>query len=148
MRGPGRFFPNRQPPTSNLLDKGYAMSKFNLTMLCCTIVAVALSIGAFIMGAVACSRTQKLQAAMSAYLVRRVIDGDTIEIVDAGGIRTRVRFRRIDAPELDEVGGPEAKAALEKRMLGKRVRVTPHARDRYGRLIADVVVAGQTPIAQ
>ena len=75
------------------------------------------------------------------YLVRRVIDGDTIEIVDAGGIRTRVRFRRIDAPELDQPGGPEAKAALERRMLGKRVRVTPHARDRYGRLIADVAVA-------
>ena len=37
------------------------MSKFNLTMLCCVVVAVALSIGAFIMGAVAYSRTRTLK---------------------------------------------------------------------------------------
>jgi len=72
------------------------------------------------------------------YQVRRVIDGDTIEIVDAGGIRTRVRFQDVDAPEMDEPGGPEAKAALEERLMGHDVVVTPHARDRYGRLIADV----------
>ena len=72
------------------------------------------------------------------YLCRRVIDGDTIEVVDAGGIRTRVRLRRVNAPELSEPGGPEAKAALEERLLGKQVRVRPCARDRYGRLVADV----------
>lgn len=77
-------------------------------------------------------------AAGPIYHVRRVIDGDTIEIVDAGGIRTRVRLRDVDAPEMDEPGGPEAKAALEAELLGRRVNVTPHARDRYGRLVADV----------
>lgn len=77
------------------------------------------------------------------YQVRQVIDGDTIEIVDAGGIRTRVRFRSVDAPELDEPGGLEAKAALEEQLLGQLVHVTPYARDRYGRLIADVRAAGE-----
>jgi len=72
------------------------------------------------------------------YHVRRIIDGDTLEIVDAGGIRTRVRLRRLDAPELDEPGGPHARDALAERLGGQRVQVTPHARDRYGRLIADV----------
>jgi len=75
---------------------------------------------------------------LGTYLVRRVIDGDTIEIEDPGGIRTRVRLRREDAPELDEPGGPEAKAALADRLLGRRVRVVPYARDRYGRLMATV----------
>jgi endonuclease YncB( thermonuclease family) len=66
------------------------------------------------------------------------VDGDTLIIEDAGGIRTRVRLRSINAPEMDEPGGPEAKAALEAELLGRRVIVTPHARDKYGRLVADV----------
>lgn len=73
------------------------------------------------------------------YRLYRVIDGDTLEIVDAGGIRTRVRLRSVDAPEMDEPGGPEAKAALKAQLGTGRLRVTPYARDRYGRLIADVV---------
>jgi len=75
------------------------------------------------------------------YLVRRVIDGDTIEIVDAGGIRTRVRLRDVDAPEIGEPGSQAMKEQLEARLLGNRVFVTPHARDAYGRLIADVELA-------
>lgn len=72
------------------------------------------------------------------YRVLRVVDGDTIEIVDAGGIRTRVRLRRVNAPELSEPGGQEAKAKLAARLLNRRVHITPYARDRYGRLLADV----------
>jgi len=72
------------------------------------------------------------------YTVTRVIDGDTIEITDAGGIRTRVRLRRVNAPELDEPGGEAAKAALEAELLGKRVKVRPCAIDVYGRTIGDV----------
>lgn len=60
--------------------------------------------------------------------VRRVIDGETIEIVDSGGIRTPVRPRDVDAPELDEPGASEAKAALEHKLLGKGVVVTLHGR--------------------
>ena len=74
------------------------------------------------------------------YEVIRVVDGDTIVIEDAGGIQTWVRLRRIDAPEMDEPGGPEAKAALEAAWLGRQVRVTPYARDRYGRTVADVAL--------
>ena len=73
------------------------------------------------------------------YLVRRVIDGDTFEIVDAGGIRTRVRLRRVNAPELDEPGGPEARDALIQKYEGRRIKIKPYARDRYGRLIAEII---------
>jgi len=72
------------------------------------------------------------------YHVTRIIDGDTIEITDAGGIRTRVRLRRVNAPEMDEPGGPEARDALVQKYARRRVFVTPYARDRYGRLVADV----------
>jgi endonuclease YncB( thermonuclease family) len=47
-------------------------------------------------------------------------------------------LRRVNAPERGEPGYEEAKAALEAKILHKRVRLIPYARDRYGRLIADV----------
>lgn len=72
------------------------------------------------------------------YLVRRVIDGDTIEIVDAGGIRTRVRLRDVDAPERGEEGFEAATETLSARLLGRQIYVTPYARDRWGRLIATI----------
>lgn len=71
--------------------------------------------------------------------VRRVIDGDTFEVEGPGRVRLRVRLRRKNAPELDEPGGLEAKAALEARIGGKRVRIRAYARDRYGRTIAEIV---------
>ncbi len=77
-------------------------------------------------------------AALAPYLVFDVIDGDTITVEDPWGVRTRVRLRDTDAPETDEPGGREAKAALEARLQGRRVRLIPYARDRYGRLIATV----------
>ena len=78
------------------------------------------------------------EPAPAPYLVRRVIDGDTFEIEDPWGLRTRVRLRRLNAPELDQPGGPEAKIALEARLLGRRIHLKVHARDRYGRVIATV----------
>lgn len=72
------------------------------------------------------------------YRVRRVIDGDTIEVVDRGGIRTRVRLRRVDAPEMGERGGEVAARELRERLKGERVRLEPVARDVYGRVVAEV----------
>ena len=77
------------------------------------------------------------------YLVRRVIYGDTIEVEDDSGIRTRIRLRNVNAPELHQPGGPEAKDALSAKLLGKRVSLKAYARDRYGRTVATVAtVAG------
>ena len=70
------------------------------------------------------------------YEVLRVIDGDTFVVEDSSGIRTRIRLRNIDAPEKGEPGYEAAKAALEKRILGKRVRLKAFAMDRYGRNVA------------
>ena len=70
--------------------------------------------------------------------MQKIVDGDTL-IVSIEGKNERVRLRRVNAPELDEPGGEEAKAALEEKFPpGSRVRVTTYARDVYGRLVADV----------
>ena len=53
----------------------------------------------------------------------------------------------IDAPELGEAGGPEAKAALASLIDGRTVRLSfpsPRKRDGFGRLLCDVHLDGLT----
>lgn len=60
-----------------------------------------------------------------------VIDGDTVAKDDL-----RIRLAGIDAPEMDQPGGQDAKTHL-RRLTGRgRVRVKPVETDRYGRLVA------------
>ena len=63
--------------------------------------------------------------------VDRVIDGDTIVLMD----RTRVRLEGIDAPERDQPYGPVATAALEY-MVGRAIYYVETDEDRYERMLA------------
>ena len=77
-----------------------------------------------------------------AYLVARVVDGDTLEL----GNSETVRLVGVDTPELGECGFDRAAATLERLVLWKRVRLTASAtddRDRYGRLLRYVDVDTQ-----
>ncbi len=68
----------------------------------------------------------------------RVVDGDTIRV---GG--ERIRLRGIDTPEMSELQGPAAKQRLEELLRGGSIRIEPHGRDIYDRLLADVFVNEQ-----
>ena len=69
-----------------------------------------------------------------------VVDGDSLWVrPEGGGVRARLRLEGIDAPEICQDQGPEARAALQALALGRRVRVTVRTYDRYGRAIASVV---------
>lgn len=72
------------------------------------------------------------------FLVSRVVDGDTLELAGGQG----VRIVGVDTPERGECGYDEATAALERLVLGRRVRLTvsDEDRDRYGRLLRYVDV--------
>jgi len=91
------------------------------------------------LSAVACST---LQADTITGRVVRVIDGDTVLLRGAGlGIPPlRVRLAGIDAPELRQPYGPEAKRALEKMVLDAIVVVDWTKRDRYRRILGWVRV--------
>lgn len=73
-----------------------------------------------------------------AYLVSRVVDGDTLEL----GNGETVRLVGIDTPERGECGYAEATANLERLTLGRAVRlaVSDEDRDRYDRLLRYVDV--------
>lgn len=67
--------------------------------------------------------------------VDRVIDGDTIVLMD----RTRVRLEGIDAPERDQPYGPVATAALEY-MVGRAIYYVETDEDRYERMLATLAL--------
>lgn len=68
----------------------------------------------------------------------RAVDGDTIRV---GG--ERIRLRGIDTPEMSEPDGPTAKRRLEELLRTGPIRIVPHGRDVYNRLLADVFVNEQ-----
>ena len=102
---------------------------------------------AFLLGALSCAQGLPKEA-----VVRRVIDGDTVELGDG----RLVRYLGIDTPEMRRregsrwVSAPEpfAQAATEanQRLVeGRTVQLEYDVRthDRYGRLLAYVYVDGQ-----
>jgi endonuclease YncB( thermonuclease family) len=69
--------------------------------------------------------------------VTAVMDGDSIKVeLDSGPIE--VRMHSIDAPERDQPGGAEARAALTQRLGNAAVALEPVEQDQYGRMIAVV----------
>lgn len=72
-------------------------------------------------------------------IVSHVVDGDTLSVRPLqGGAPYTIRLDGIDAPEICQVHGPWARAALVKQVLGKTVRVAVRRRDDYGRTLARV----------
>ena len=60
-----------------------------------------------------------------------VIDGDTIHIGSH-----KIRFQGINAPELDEPYGKQAKWALHKMVKGKTISAYPNGEKSYDRIVA------------
>jgi len=71
--------------------------------------------------------------------VKRVIDGDTIEIMN----NTRIRIADYNAPELGEYGGQAAKKRLSKLVKGKPIGISNELSTSYGRSVRRVTVKGK-----
>ncbi len=73
--------------------------------------------------------------------VIRVKDGDSLMLYRPDVKRTsEVRLAGIDAPELAQPWGLQARSALRRKVDGRLVRVELTDRDRYGRLVGRVWV--------
>lgn len=66
--------------------------------------------------------------------VAKVFDGDTFQLTTG----TRVRLMGIDAPELDECGGQEARDYLNELILNQNVGMSQKTTEAYGRDLAIV----------
>lgn len=72
--------------------------------------------------------------------VADVKDGDTIVVEDRVGQFFTVRFNGIDAPELKQMHGREARDFLGGRITGRSVQVEIVKMDRYGRYVGKVML--------
>lgn len=71
--------------------------------------------------------------------VTHITDGDTLWVQIAPGRKARqLRLQGIDAPELCQPGGAQAREALHRQLQGQHVRVRTRGRDSYGRTVAQV----------
>lgn len=77
-------------------------------------------------------------------VVARVIDGDTVTVVERG-IRYTARLAKIDAPHLRQSFGQYAKRALSRAVLGKVVRIVPERYDSCGDLFVRLYTDRATP---
>lgn len=88
-------------------------------------------------GAAPASKPEPLQG-----VVTQVIDGDTLRFNVSGQPAIEVRLAQIDAPEICQAWGAEAKRALSELALNKPATLRLSGRDRQGRSIGVLVVDG------
>ena len=72
--------------------------------------------------------------------VVEIHDGDTITVLSPGGARIKIRLDGIDAPELDQSFGPQAKQALSGMVFGRIIALQISGTDRYKRMLATAYV--------
>ncbi|HGX3398360.1 TPA: thermonuclease family protein [Enterobacter hormaechei] len=68
----------------------------------------------------------------------RVLDGDTVEMLEPGNQLTRIRLAGIDAPEKSQPFGQRSRQELSSMVALRHVTVTGSDTDRYGRLLGTV----------
>ena len=66
----------------------------------------------------------------------QAVDGDTIRYGTE-----RIRLRGLNAPELSEPGGFDARRRLAELLSQGNIRLVPHGLDIYGRMLADVFIS-------
>ncbi len=72
-----------------------------------------------------------------------VIDGDTVDVLDAGKVQHRIRLAGIDAPEKGMPYGQKSKQHLSDLVFGREVTVEGDKLDRYHRVVGKIVVNGR-----
>jgi micrococcal nuclease len=69
-----------------------------------------------------------------------VKDGDTVVVLDDSNHPVKVRLQGIDAPELKQPYGREAKKYAASLVYGQTVTVREAGTDRYGRTLGDLIL--------
>jgi len=75
-------------------------------------------------------------------VVTKVTDGDSLWMAPPGQRAMEVRVRDMDAPEICQAWGVEARRALRELVLGRTVVLRIAGRDAYGRTLGDVQAEG------
>jgi endonuclease YncB( thermonuclease family) len=68
-------------------------------------------------------------------------DGDTCTVVTDSGQRIHIRLHGVDAPELNQPYGPQARRLINSLVAGQRVDVRPTGDTSFSRTVADLVLS-------
>lgn len=74
-----------------------------------------------------------------------ISDGDTLTLLTQNRQQVKIRLHGIDAPELGQAWGQQAKRALSSLTFRQAVNVQETDQDQYGRIVG-IVYRGQLPI--
>ena len=69
-----------------------------------------------------------------------VADGDTITVLDVDKVQHKIRLQGIDAPEKNQAFGSKSKELLTDKIAGHEVLVEWKEKDRYGRILGEVML--------
>ena len=82
--------------------------------------------------------------------VQRVVDGDTVHVIDKAGKKFKVRLTGIDAPEKNQPYGLASTYKLTEILINKLVLLKskpnngkPYTVDRYKRVLAKIILDGR-----
>lgn len=81
-------------------------------------------------------------AELSTGRVIKVVDGDTLDVLEANFQTTRYRLAEIDSPEKAQPFGARAKEALSAICYGKTAEATHTGNSHRGRIVAHVKCGG------
>jgi len=75
--------------------------------------------------------------------VVKVVDGDTVHLVNQSGTKLKIRQMGIDAPEMKQKGGKASRDHLASLVGGKNAVADCSTKDKYQRWVCKVLVNGQ-----
>lgn len=95
-----------------------------------------------VVGAVILPMWASPASASAQFLVVGIADGDTLTALSASRERVKCRLYGIDAPEKKQAFGQASKLSLSELSFGRTAQIDIVGRDRYGRAICKIAVAG------
>jgi micrococcal nuclease len=126
----------------------YALRAGRARLLCLAVAVAGYAIATPAIGQQAASTAPAKRPAATTGpiqgVVSRITDGDSLWIQPEGKPAIEVRLRDVDAPEICQLYGADAKKALEQFALGKSATLTIAARDAHGRALGTVLIDGQS----
>lgn len=97
---------------------------------------------AALFGVVLCALPATASETAHFYRVIRVADGDTLTVLGEDHEQIKCRLYGIDAPEKKQAFGQASRQSLAELSFGRSARIDIVGRDRYGRAICRIAVAG------
>jgi len=74
------------------------------------------------------------------FRVVRIADGDSLTVIGSDGVELSIRLRGVDAPELGQRHGLQAKEALQELLSSGTLTLSHLGKGKYGRYIANVFI--------